>query len=299
MIDNSLLAAFSSVVHEGSFEKAAQRLNVTPSAISQKVKLLESRLGSILLTRGRPCIATEIGYRLFRHVESVQLLEKDLLDTFPNNIAPTTKAPITLRIAVNADSVSTWFTAALSRFTTNHNCLFDLIIDDQNFTSDMLREGSVIAAVSADDKPIQGFRNLSLGSLRYTAVASVDFFNRFFGIEGINRNTLLLAPCITFNRKDPLQKEWLQSNFGCDTNLQSHWMPSSQGYLNACLDGLGWGLNPSLSLQKHLSDGSLIELVPGTDVDEPLYWQYSLASGEFMQELTNLIEREARRMLAQ
>ena len=59
MLDYASLAAVSSVVREGTFERAARALNVTPSAISQRVKQLEERLGSVLIIRGQPCAPTD------------------------------------------------------------------------------------------------------------------------------------------------------------------------------------------------------------------------------------------------
>ena len=49
------LAAFAAVLEEGSFEAAARRLCVTPSAVSQRIKALEDRLGQVLLVRQPPC----------------------------------------------------------------------------------------------------------------------------------------------------------------------------------------------------------------------------------------------------
>ncbi len=299
MLDDSLLTAFSSVVREGSFDKAAKRLNLTPSAISQKIKQLETKLGNILLIRGRPCVATEIGYQVFRHAESINLLEKDLLAAIPNAISTAAEAHITLRIAVNADSVASWFTKALAEFSKQYYCLFDLILDDQNHTAEMLRAGKVTAAISANNKPIQGFRNLLIGSLSYTAVANPVFYEHYFSEKGVNIDTLSSSPCISFNRKDMLQHEWIRSTFGCDAYIQSHWLPSSSGYLNASLHGLGWGLNPRLLSQEYLSDESLIELVPNSDIVESLYWQYSTNSGRLMQELTSVIEQVGKAALLQ
>ena len=75
MLDYALLDALAAVVRHGSFDRAAGELNVTPSAVSQRVKLLEERVGSVLVKRGQPCVATTSGALLCRHTERVQLLE--------------------------------------------------------------------------------------------------------------------------------------------------------------------------------------------------------------------------------
>ena len=54
MLDYASLFALSTVVREGSFERAARALNVTPSAISQRIRLLEERVGCALVVRAQP-----------------------------------------------------------------------------------------------------------------------------------------------------------------------------------------------------------------------------------------------------
>ena len=61
MLDYAALSALVSVVREGSFERAARALHVTPSAISQRIRLLEERVGCTLVVRGQPCRAIDVG----------------------------------------------------------------------------------------------------------------------------------------------------------------------------------------------------------------------------------------------
>ena len=77
-IDNAQLAAFAAVLTEGNFDLAARKLNVTPSAISQRIKLLEDRIGQILIQRTIPCQATAAGRMLWRYAEEVALLESEV-----------------------------------------------------------------------------------------------------------------------------------------------------------------------------------------------------------------------------
>ena len=74
MLDYASLSAVAVVIREGSFEGAARALNVTPSAISQRVKQLEERVGGVLIVRGQPCTPTEMGRLICRHVEQVGML---------------------------------------------------------------------------------------------------------------------------------------------------------------------------------------------------------------------------------
>jgi LysR family transcriptional regulator (chromosome initiation inhibitor) len=107
-IDNAQLAAFAAVLREGTFDQAARTLNVTPSAINQRIKLLEDRLGQVLIQRTAPCQATEAGRTLFRYAEEVTLLESEVLAGLGIE-ATGTSTRIRIPIVVNADSLDSWF----------------------------------------------------------------------------------------------------------------------------------------------------------------------------------------------
>ena len=142
MIDYHALRVLHAVVQSGSFEKAAAILNVTPSAVSQRVKLLEERVGAALVVRGTPCVATEKGDQLCRHMENVGILEHDLFKELPS-LADThgLQQRVTLRIATNADSLGTWFLEAMAEFSKSSEYLLNLSVDDQDYTSDWLQQG--------------------------------------------------------------------------------------------------------------------------------------------------------------
>ena len=80
MFDYKLLAALAAVVEQAGFERAAQALGLSQSAISQRIKLLEARVGQPVLLRDTPPRPTELGQRLLNHVQQVRLLERDLQD---------------------------------------------------------------------------------------------------------------------------------------------------------------------------------------------------------------------------
>ncbi|NRA88589.1 MAG: LysR family transcriptional regulator ArgP [Rhizobiales bacterium] len=297
MLNYELLAGLSAVVSEGSFESAAKVLNITPSAVSQRVKLLEERLGALLIIRGKPCRATEYGYALFKHTEQIQILEKKLLSTLPGNDWVDLDEPLLLRLAVNADSVGTWFPSVMNEITQIGNYLFDIIIDSEEKTSDLLRRGDVIAAVSADKKPIQGFQNSYLGSLEYVAVASPIFIEKYFADNVIDEVTLNNAPCLTFDRNDNLPSKWVNLVTGKNLNGKTSWIPSFAGYIKACEQSIGWGMHPKLQIQDNLDDGSLVELIPDSKIDVPLYWQYSSSYGKIMEDVTNIVVTKGKKLL--
>ena len=291
MLDYALLAALAAVIRTGSFEQAAQQLHVTPSAVSQRVKLLEERLGTILVVRGVPCTGTPAGLRLCQHVEQVSLLESELRHDLPGiqHAGP----PVAVRIAVNADSLATWFVAAMAE---TPDVLFDLVVDDQEHSADWLRRGEVLAAVTASAKPVQGCDSTPLGALRYIATASPAFVRRYLP-EGWDTASLARAPRLTFNSKDRLQTQWTRQAFGTDIASPTHWLPSSQAFIDAALAGLGWGMNPEMLVADHLRDGRLVALVPDQPLDVPLFWQRSRIASRTLADITRAVLRTAGTLL--
>lgn len=294
MLDYPSLAAVAAVVREGSFERAAQALNVTPSAISQRVKQLEERLGSVLIIRGQPCTATDTGRLLCSHVEQVGLLEQELRGTLPK-LARTGLSDdrVTLRVAVNADSLDTWFIAAVAQFTAEGEALINVALDDQEHTVEWLRSGKVLAAVTAHAQPVQGCNSIALGKLNYLAVASPEFVRRYFR-NGVTAMTLAKAPCLRFNRKDQLQAQWVRRVCRRDLEIPTHWFPATQAFTNASLASIGWGMNPEALVREHLKSGALVELVPGRALAVPLYWQHTRLQVPVLSRLTRAVVQAAR-----
>ncbi|RZI96740.1 MAG: LysR family transcriptional regulator ArgP [Variovorax sp.] len=298
MLDYVSLAAVAQVVREGSFERAARVLNVTPSAVSQRVKLLEERLGLALIVRGTPCVATPAGQWLCSHVEQVGMLEQELQRNLPalGALGAAASPRLTLRVAVNADSLDTWFVEAIAAFSTasDNSASLDLAIDDQDHTAEALRDGRVLAAVTARAEPAQGCRSLPLGSMRYVATASPAYMQRHFA-EGVNAAALAVAPSLVFNRKDGLQAQWLaQQGVPNVSTPPRHWLPSPQAFVAASLAGVGWGMNPAALVAEHLREGRLVEVRAGTPISVPLYWQHVRLEVPTLARLTDAVVRAAR-----
>lgn len=284
MLDPAQLAALAAVHRRGSFDLAASDLHVTRSAISQRIKALEETTGALLIRRGQPCTATGTGLRLIRHHDEIALLERTLSQDLPA-LAP---GPTSLRIAVNADSLATWVIPALA---ATEGFLFDLVIDDQDVSQDWLRRGEVVAAITSHPGPLQGCDTLSLGALRYRATAAPAYIARWFP-EGVTHATLCLAPTLTFSDKDRLQDRWVAQQLKARRPvLPTHRMGSSQAFVDACLAGLAWGMNPEPLIRPHLASGRLQELIPDTPLDVPLYWQFTRLAAPALQPLTEAIRR--------
>ena len=285
MLDYSALAAVGAVIREGSFERAAHALGITASAVSQRVRGLEERLGSVLIVRGQPCVPTDMGRALCAHLDRVRLLEDDLAPALALTGAV---SPLTLKVAVNADSLATWFPQAAAAFGRGAGILLDLALDDEAHTADRLRSGEVLAAVTADPEPVQGCRTILLGALPYVACASPDFMARHFA-GGVNRDTLMRAPHMRFDRRDAWQARWASEAHGVELAAPTHWIPSTHAFLDLCIAGLAWGLHPAPLAEPHLAAGRLTELPPSLRIDVKLYWTVARLHARALETLTRAV----------
>ena len=287
MLDYSALAALSAVVREGSFERAARALHVTPSAVSQRIRLLEERMGCALVVRGQPCQATDTGRRLCQHTDQVRLLEHALQGSLPA-LAPEGITRITLPIAVNADSLATWLAPALATFAAQAPVLLDVAVDNEDHTTEWLRSGAVLAAVTATARPASGCNSRALGPMRYLAAASPAFVAQHFA-HGVTPGSLAQAPSLVFNAKDELQARWVRRLCHRHVELPRHTLPSPEAFVTAAAAGMGWGLHPKALIAPHLAEGTLVELVPDTPLDVPLYWQEARAASTWLDGLSRAV----------
>lgn len=295
MLDYPALFALAAVVREGSFERAARVLHVTPSAVSQRIRQLEERVGCALVVREQPCRPTEAGRRLCQHADHVRLLEQELQAAVPA-LAPAGLTRVTLPIAVNADSLATWAAAAIAGFAARHPVLMEVAVDDQDHTSEWLRSGAVLAAVTAASRPVTGCNSRRLGSMRYVAAASPAFVERYFA-DGVGAGSLARAPCLVFNTKDELQARWVRRVCHRHVELPRHALPSAHAFVTAAVAGMGWGMQPQALIAAHLDDGRLVELVADTPLDVPLYWQYARAASGLLERLSEEVMSAAAEVL--
>lgn len=293
VLDYPLLAALAAVIREGGFDRAAARLGVTPSAVSQRIRALEERVGATLVVRSQPPVPTEAGARLCAHVARVQLLEGELAADLP---ALAGQGPPALPVAVNADSLGSWFLPAAARFSEATGALLHLLLDDEEHTAARLRAGEVLAAVTAEPLAVPGCRTRPLGALRYVACASPGFMARHFP-QGVTAAALAHAPVLQFYRKDGLQARWLRHHLDLPLQAPTHQLPSTQGFLDASLLGLGWGLHPLPLVAAPLAEGRLVELLPGAGLEVGLHWQHARLGARLLEALTREVVAEARRCL--
>ena len=282
------------VVDEGTLDGAARRMHVTPSAVSQRIKALEEIVGRVLLVRSRPARATPDGTAIVRLARQAALLEHDtaLALGVDADAAGHTSVPL----AVNADSLATWFLPPLARLGERHAVVFEVHRDDQEFTAALLESGTVMGAVTSRETPVAGCRVSPLGAMRYDAVASPAFISRWFE-AGVDATTLALAPLIDFDRRDDLQSRWLAAVGAADAHPPRHHVPASSDFAHAAQLGMGWALLPALQAADAVASGALVPL-GGPSVDVPLYWQQWNLHSPLLADIAEEIIGEARRALA-
>ncbi|WP_426938950.1 LysR family transcriptional regulator ArgP [Pseudarthrobacter sp. S3] len=289
------LRTFAAVVDEGTLEAAARSLYVTPSAISQRLKAMEDAAGQILLQRTNPVRPTTAGEAILRFARQVRQLEWDAQQELgASRDRPT--APIPL--VVNADSLSTWFMPALASLPPDLGACFELRREDEQHSTQLLRTGSVMAAVTATPEPVQGCSVEALGSLRYRAVASPGYLRRWWP-EGPELVAGSHAPVVDFDRKDDLQDGFFRTRTGAELTAPRHYVPSSAEFAQAIRLGLGWGLLPEQQCLADLRSGALVELASASPVDVSLYWQRWKIDSPVLNQLTAAVRETASRELRQ
>ncbi|MFS0895396.1 LysR family transcriptional regulator ArgP [Microbacterium sp. 179-I 3D3 NHS] len=289
IIDPELAATLAAVADEGTLDAASRRLRITPSAVSQRLKTLEQQLGRILFVRTKPARLTEAGEAVVRLARQVALLEHDALAGVGIDDGDRARR-ITVPLAVNADSLATWFLAPLARLSAAHAIDFDLHRDDQNFTARLLESGTVMAAVTSEARPVAGCSVAPLGVIEYRAVAAPDFAARWFP-DGAGESALSAAPFVDFDRRDTLQHDWLAANGVAHQGVPRHFVPASHDYAMAVELGLGWGMLPLLQ-----ESTGLIRL-GGPALRVELYWQQWNLRSELLDTIAAEIAAEARRVL--
>ncbi|MFI5839926.1 LysR family transcriptional regulator ArgP [Catenuloplanes sp. NPDC051500] len=286
-LDPVQLATFHAVISHGSFDAAASALHVTPSAVSQRIKALEQVVGQVLVRRVRPCEPTSAGQALVRLGGQIALLEQEALSAARDVLgaARTTR----LAVVINADSLAYWFLPVL---TAVPDAVFDLHTDDEGHTAELLRAGTVMAAVTTERVPVQGCSVQRLGAMRYLAVASPGGHEAWFAGRALAA-ALPDAPMVRFNRKDVLQHRFVREVTGQALDPPAHSVPASAAFDAAVRLGLGWGLLPEQIAAADIAAGRLVDLAPGRHVDVPLYWQRWRLESAALTALTEAVRTAA------
>lgn len=296
--DTDALECLAAIVEEGGFERAAVRLSITQSAVSQRLRALEAQVGTVLLVRSRPVKATTAGRLLIKHAMQMRLLradlESDLLELAPSTGAPREDERIS--IAVNADSIATWALSALDPLV-HAGLPLEIITDDQDFTHEWLREGQVLGCVTTLKQALRGCKVLPLGAMHYVAVVSKDYAQAHCP-QGLTPHNFRHIPFVAFNRKDDLPAEFVGRALNLRrVSVSQRFVPSSEGMVRAVLAGWGASVVPELLVRGLIDNGQLVNLVPTATLPVNLYWHCWNLNSEVIDRLTAALSQAAGRIL--
>jgi LysR family transcriptional regulator (chromosome initiation inhibitor) len=291
--DRQQLEAFSAVVETRHFGRAAALLNVTRGAVSLRLKALEEEFGTPLLVRDGN-VPTPAGEVLLRHIRMLKILEADT----QQQIKPMDGMRPRVAIAVNADSLATWFEAVAWEIA-ERNVALELIVDDQNYTLPLLAKGEAMGCVSTSSSPPTGFLAEPVGMMEYECVANVVFAEKFFP-QGFGLHGVLAAPAVLFNRKDGIHAQFLKRFLDFEVrNYAAHYFPSPSALLAAIEQGIGYGLVPGLQAEPLIDAGKLVRLAPDHKVEVDLYWHHWETAPSNAQAISELVVCHARQVLIQ
>jgi len=298
--DPAALECLAAIVEEGGFERAARRLHITQSAVSQRLRALEAQVGSVLIVRSRPLKPTSAGQLLLKHTKQLRLLRADL-ERDLQELAPSARGSgredERIAIAINADSIATWALEALSDLVRQRLPL-EIIADDQDFTQEWLRSGQVLGCVTTLKAALRGCRVVPLGAMHYVAVAAPAFARRYLP-QGLTAHSFRDVPFVSFNRKDDMQSEFIMRTFGLKRAAVSRvFVPSSEGQVRAVVAGWGVSVVPELLARPLLQQGQLVDLAPGHFVPVQLYWHSWNLESEVLDALAEALTGAAARLLA-
>lgn len=300
MLDARQLDALAAVLEFGGFGPAAQALNLTLAAVSLRIKGLESALGQRLLVRGKTVRATPAGQVLLAHIKQLRLMEADLLGGLSGSgVAGRKTMWQTLSVAVNADSLASWFLPGLASSLMRHHVLLDVVVDDQDHTHDALKHGDVMGCVSTLEHPMRGCLAEPLGVMRYRCVASPEVVKSCHTPSGaLSVHRLLATPAVIFNRKDALQDTFLAQHFKLNSpHYPRHCVPAVDAFESALAHGLGWGMVPDCYLKDRTGQLPLNQILPGSAVDVALYWHHWEREPVSAQRLTLAVKQAAKDFL--
>jgi LysR family transcriptional regulator, chromosome initiation inhibitor len=299
--DPDALECLAAIVEEAGFERAAVRLSITQSAVSQRLRSLEAQVGTVLIVRSRPLKATAAGHLLLKHTKQMRLLRADLENDL-KELAPSSsgaREDERVSIAINADSIATWALDALGPLVRKGLPL-EIITDDQDFTQEWLRQGQVLGCVTTLKAALRGCKVVPLGAMKYIAVGadSMKTTEGFSLKNGLTAHNFRNLPFVAFNRKDDMQSEFIAKAFGLKrVALRQLFVPSSQAQVRAVLEGWGLSVVPQLLAQPLIDAGELVNVLPDFSLPVQLYWHCWNLESEVLDGLTLALKDHTAQLL--
>ena len=289
-LDYRALAVLDAVASHGSFDKAALALGITQSAVSQRIKALEDASGRLLIIRGQPAVPTGLGQRLIVHHRNVKLMEASLDIDLGNSVSMPEIA-----IAIDADSLATWFPDTLYALLAPPRCQLDVRLADSDSALQMVRDGSVFGCVAAESGTALDAAAATsvtpLGMLRYVCVATPVFAGHWFG-DGFSAEAVQLAPAVV--GQHALLARFLAEQLNVREAFPHHTLPVEAARRGCVQDGLAYGLMPQRLAAPALATERLVDLLPGSTLDVPLSWHAWTLDTPFTKLLSEQIVKSAR-----
>lgn len=293
-LDYKWIEALDVIVQFGSFERAAEQLCISQSAVSQRIKQLEKFLAQPALVREQPPKLTPVGKQLLGLYRRVRLLESELVPELMNDAS---FKPLQLSLATNADSLATWLLPALTQLLKRERVALNLVVDDEGRTLEKLRNGEVAGAICLDSQSISGCDADYLGRVDYLCVSSPEFCSHYFP-NGVNRESLLHAPTVAFDHHDDMNDRFIHQHFNLPKgSVIKHTVRSSEAFVKLALTGVAYCLIPKLQIEEELASGLLVDITPGFFLSHRIYWHHWQLETGILKAISDAIITHSRAIL--
>ena len=254
------IAIFAAVVREGSFTRAAHKLELSTSQVSKCVNRLERSLGARLLNRTtRRLRLTEAGSALYENSSSaLAAIDDAKLAVSRLQGAPRGTLKISSSIAFGAMQLP----RIIGALTTQYPDLqVELVLEDRHV--DLLREGIDVAVRITGDAPDSGLVYRRLAPNRQVICASPAYIQR----RGLPRTPADLAAhdCIAHSARATPRIWHLVGPDGGQVSVQINGRPTINSALavrQAALEGLGIIELNSYLVGEDIAAGRLVRLLP-------------------------------------
>ncbi|MDC7235256.1 MAG: ArgP/LysG family DNA-binding transcriptional regulator [Spirochaetales bacterium] len=292
MYDYRQLEALGAVIEEGGFDRAADVLGLTQSAVTQRVKQLETLMGKPLLIRSNPPVPTEAGVPLYTHFKKVRLLEEELDSATAEGLSG-----MPLSLGVNASTLGSWFLPVLN-FIMN-NTLVDLHVGEAWVVHKLLKNGDIAGCISLRQRPSRGCYVDYLGKLVLRCFATRDFKDRYFP-RGIDAESMRSAPAVLFHPESQMMQRFQKKVLDVHPfEVPTHIIPSQSEYMQMIGSGVAYGFLPEPLFNQFKADKGLIDLSPTAPIIIPQYWHRWGIESKMMDLITLKIKEEAAGKLLQ
>lgn len=263
MTDFKAIETFLWVVNLGSFRGAAQKLNTTQPAISQRIAQLEREMGVRLLQRDRRMASpTPSGRQMLVYAEKLIGLRSEMMAAVTDRSA--TRG--VLRLGVAETIVHTWLPKLIKSVNQTYpNLSLEIEVDITSNLRARLLAQEIELAFLMGPLSISTVRNRVLGGYPIGFVASPALG---LGKEKLTIQDLARFPIITFPRKTQ-PYELVRSLFNRPDlpQIRLHASASLATVIHMATEGLGIAVIPSAIVEGEMADGRLQML--STDIELP------------------------------